>query len=221
MSTGSAPARPPLTRERLLTDAVAYADVHGIEGLSMRKLAQHLGFEAMSLYNHVTNKDDLLEGMVEVVAREIVSPPCDVEWKPGIRALATSAHDVQLSHPWVVGLWNRQFPGAARFGQMERLLELIDQGGLTGALGDLAFHAVNLHVNGFTQQQLSYRMDEATEKVMRGRADRVLTPEAYPRMAAHLSYHAGLEGQPASGPDEFAFVLDLILDGLERLRDTA
>ena len=155
MSTAPPASRLPLTRERLLADAVAYADAYGIERLSMRKLAQHLGFEAMSLYNHVTNKDDLLEGMVEVVAREIVQPPADVEWKPGVRALATASHDAQLRHPWVVGLWNRQFPGPARFGQMERLLALLDQGGFSGSLGDLAFHAVNLHVNGFTQQQLT------------------------------------------------------------------
>ncbi len=211
--------RPPLSRERVLRAGVQLADEQGIGGLSMRKLAAHLGYEAMSLYNHVTNKDDLLEGMVELVVGEIAEPTAGGDWKAAIRELAVSTHEVLLRHPWTVELWTNTFPGPSRFRQMEWLLGLLVEGGLTEHLGDLGFHAINMHVAGFTQQQLGYQMDDDRLAAMSERFEREVTADRFPLMVAHKEYHEDVASQRTTHPDEFRFVLDLILDGLERARD--
>lgn len=185
----------------------------------MRKLAQNLGYEAMSLYNHVRNKADLLEGMLELVVGEIDVPADDVDWRDGIRSLAVSTHEALLRHPWAVDLWTRAFPGQNRFGLMERLLALLLAGELAEHLADLGFHAINMHVVGFTQQQLSYQMDADRWASMEGRFERDVTPDRFPLMVAHKAYHDDVAAERTSHPDEFAFVLDLILDGLARARD--
>src|SRR4051794_29501477 len=95
--------RIPLSRERVLSAAISLADEGGIESLSMRKLAQELGVEAMSLYNHVANKEDLLDGIVESVVGEIATPSSETEWKTAIREIAVSAHETLLRHPWASG----------------------------------------------------------------------------------------------------------------------
>lgn len=120
-----------------------------------------------------------------------------------------------LAHPWAVELWTRVVPGPSRFAHMERLLRLLDQGGLTGQLGDLGLHAVTLHVAGFTQQQLGDRAADTTSPDLRARVEEELTPDRYPLMVAHIRYHDDADNRH---PDEFGFVLDLILDGLERAR---
>ena len=98
--------RVPLSRERILQAAVDLADADGIDGLSMRKLAHSLGFEVMSLYNHVANKDDLLAGMVDLVAGQIDRPAEGAPWKQAVRSLSLSAHDVLLTHRWAVPRWS-------------------------------------------------------------------------------------------------------------------
>src|SRR6266540_4589920 len=105
--------RTPLSRERVLRAAIALADESGIESLSMRKLADELGVKAMSLYNHVANKDDLLDGIVDAVWGEIVLPSAETDWKTRIRGIATSAHEALLRHPWASTLHARQKPGPA------------------------------------------------------------------------------------------------------------
>src|SRR5437899_12798303 len=97
--------RIPLSRERVLSAAITLADEGGIEWLSMRKLAEGLGVEAMSLYNHVANKEDLLDGIVEAVVGEIVTPSGETDWKTAIREIAVSAHETLLRHPWASPLW--------------------------------------------------------------------------------------------------------------------
>ena len=114
--------RVPLSRERILSAAITLADEGGIDSLSMRKLAEGLGVEAMSLYNHIANKDDLLAGIVEAVAGEIATPSTDTEWKTAIREIATSAHESLLRHPWARDLWIRTSPGPARMRYGDSLL---------------------------------------------------------------------------------------------------
>src|SRR4051812_497854 len=97
-------SRAPLTRERVLRTAVDLADQDGIEVVTMRRLGQQLGVEAMSLYNHVADKDDLLNGMVDLVIGEVGLPACDTEWKPAIRAWAAAARAVLRCHPWALWL---------------------------------------------------------------------------------------------------------------------
>lgn len=214
--------RPPLTRERVLEAAIALADEHGVSQLSMRKLAGHLGFEVMSLYNHVRNKDDLLEAMLDEVYAQ-VEPPGDVadaDWKPALRALAVRAHDALLAHRWAAPLIPHVFPGPQRFALMEWVLDLLRRGGFDDHVRDLGFHAVTLHLAGFTQQQVSYAgITDRDAMMQRFEAD--VRPETFPLMVDHARYHTERDAAPGERPDEFEFVLDLILDGLERLRPGA
>ena len=132
--------RIPLSRERILSAAITLADEGGIDSLSMRKLAEGLGVEAMSLYNHIANKDDLLAGIVEAVAGEIATPSADTDWKTAIREIATSAHESLLRHPWARDLWIRTSPGPARMRYGDSLL-----GALRSAFSkDLTYHAYHI-----------------------------------------------------------------------------
>jgi AcrR family transcriptional regulator len=206
------PERPPLTRDRIVAAAVELADEHGVAWLSMRKLAAHLGYEVMSLYNHVANKDDLLDGMVDLVAGDMAGPPADADWKRAARVTALSAHEVLLRHPWVAALWSNRWPGPNRWRHMEDLLRVLAAAGLPDDLADLGFHAITLHISGFTQQQLSYAAQQLSGDEMYARFAAEVTEAEYPHVVDHVRYH--LEAERTH--DEFAFVLDLILDGLDR-----
>ena len=217
---GSAPrGRTALTRERILRAAIEFADEHGVGPLSMRKLAALLGYEAMSLYNHVRNKEDLFEGMLDLVAAEVDLPTADVPWKTAVREIAIAHHAAIVRHRWSASMIAHHFPGPARWQISESVLECLARGGLTDHLRDVGFHAVTLHIVGFTQQQVAYAYSDVdTERAMQ-RVRSEAPPERYPLMNDHIDYHHDMEHIPGERPDEFTFVLDLILDGLERLRD--
>ena len=226
-SSGSTPDSPsrraddraPLCRQRILEQAIALADDGGVDALSMRKLASALGYEVMSLYNHIANKDDLLDGMLDEIFGELPAIPADTDWKHGVISLASEIHDLLLRHRWGAPLLPSRFPGPNRFGQSERLLELLTLGGFDDDLRDLGYHAVTLHIAGFTQQQLSYSTtDERLEDGM-ARFRREVTADRFPLMVDHVRYHEERHDRPDGRPDEFRFVLDLIVDGLERRRD--
>jgi AcrR family transcriptional regulator len=215
-------ARTPLTRERVLHAGVELADDVGLAGLSMRKLATHLGFEVMSLYNHVANKRDLLEGMLDLVNGEVDLPdPAAVDWKDGLRRVATENHELLLRHRWAGPISNSHFPGPNRWRISETILALLVAGGLHGHLRDLGYHAITLHISGFTAQQIAYDFDEDFEHEMFTRVEREFPADEHPLMADHIRYHIDPDHTPGERPDEFRFVLGLILDGLERARDGA
>lgn len=213
-TTTSSNRRDPLTRDRILAAAIALADADGVEGLTMRNLARSLGYEVMSLYNHVANKDDVLDGMVDRVASEIDDPPDGVSWQVGARVIAMSAHEAIVRHRWAAGLWTSRWPGPNRWHHMEVLLDLLGRADFPEDLADLAFHAITLHIQGFTQQQINFTMTSDDEAEMYDRFAREVSPEMYPRMVDHIRYHLETE----TSHDEFGFVLDLILDGIERKR---
>lgn len=203
--------REPLQRDRIVAAAVELADHEGVDSLSMRNLARRLGYEVMSLYNHVANKDELLSLMVDAVAAEIAAPSPDVAPLAAVRTLAISTHDAFLLHPWAPSLWLRSLPGPARTRQMDDLLRLFDETGLSPELAHHGFHAVSNHVLGYTLQQLELNMGDDPE----ARATEFLAgiSEAdHPHMVAHVRQH--LAGDTSSS---FELVLDLILDGLVRL----
>src|SRR5438034_7452211 len=132
MATQTDPApqpRVPLSKERVLRAAVELADAHGVEAVSMRRLAQELGVEAMSLYNHVANKDEILDGLVETVAAEVEIPSDPDDWKVALRAIALSAREVLVRHKWASSLWMaRGTPGPARLAYGEALLRTLREG---------------------------------------------------------------------------------------------
>ncbi len=203
--------REPLQRDRIVAAAVELADHEGVDALSMRNLARSLGYEVMSLYNHVANKDELLALMVDAVVAEIDEPSPDVAPLAAVRALTISTHDVFVRHPWAPSLWLRYLPGPARTRQMDDLLRLFDQSGLSAELAHHGFHAVSNHVLGYTLQQMGLYMGDDPE----ARANEFvngISQTDHPHMVAHVQQH--LAGDNASS---FELVLDLILDGLLRL----
>lgn len=213
-TSGDRTDRPPLTRERILAAAVEIADERGVGALSMRKLAKQLGYEVMSLYNHVENKDDLLDGMVDLVAAEIDGPQPGLGWKPAIRSIAMSAHEALVRHPWATVLWASRWPGPARWRHMEALLALLAGAGFPDDVADLGFHAVTMHIQGFTQQQITYTELSSDEERLFARFHREVSADEFPHVVDHVRYHIDVEAPH----DEFGFVLDLILDGLDRER---
>jgi AcrR family transcriptional regulator len=211
--------RVPLSRERVLRAAVALADEGGIEALSMRRLAKDLGVEAMSLYNHVANKDEILDGIVDLVASEIDLPSDGADWKTAIRKSAISTRDVLLRHPWASSLWtSRQGGGLARLRRGDWMLRTLREAGLSKDLTYHAFHIVESHIIGFTIQQLTFQ--SADEEELEGLAAtflQQLPAGEYPDFVEHVKQHM----EPHGDEGGFELGLDLVLDSLERLRDTA
>ena len=206
-------ARIRLSRERVLEAAVDLADRDGLASLSMRRLAQALGVEAMSLYHHVANKDEILDGMVEAVLSR-GSVPAGDDWKATIRRIAISTHESLVAHPWAASLMlSRATPSRLRY--MEGILGSLRRGGFSPEMTDHAYHAIDSHVSGFTLWEASFNLEPETLPSL---ADAFLRnlPADYPYIAEHVHEH--LKERPRSEGGEFAFGLDLILDGLERLR---
>jgi len=214
--------RTPLSRERILATALRLADESGIESLTMRKLAAALGVEAMSLYNHVANKGDLVDGIVDLVVDEIELPDGDVDWRAAMRACAMSAYEAFLRHPWAgslaIGPTSTRQPRTPRLRYMEWLLQRLREAGFSPELAYHAYHALDAHILGFTLWQLGHSAAASAAADGLGLADLAarfipeLRAAGYPHLAQHVEQH--LEANDDAG--EFAFSLELILDGLER-----
>ena len=211
------PTRPPLSRERVLRAAIAFVEEHGLEALSMRKLAQELGVEAMSLYNHVANKNDILHGMVELVAAEIEPAAEGAEWKSALRASAVSVHETLTRHPWAARMWtSRSGPSEIGMRYADAVLRAFREAGFTKELTYHAYHTLEGYVYGFTLQELNFAFDPAKVKEMAASFLRDFPKDEYPYLAEHVAQH--VEPRRRRGR-AFELGLDLILDGLERMRD--
>ena len=212
----SAKPRTPLSRERVLRAAMALADAGGIESVTMRLLAQDLGVKAMSLYNHVADKSDIVDGIVDLVFAEIDLPSAETDWKTAMRLRANSAREVLLRHPWASSLMqSRTQPGPATLRHHDSVIGSLRQAGFTIELAAHAFSVIDSYVYGFAQQQqnLTYTTPEeasaVAEEILRS-----LPAEQYPNLAEMIVEHALKPGYDY--PDEFNFGLDLIIEGLER-----
>lgn len=209
--------REPMSRERLLEAALALADEQGIEALSMRKLGQALGVEAMTLYHYVANKDEILDGILERVVRQMELPSAESDWKAALRSAAISAHEVLVRHPWAAGLLlGGPRVNLARLRHMDAILGCLRGGGFSAEMTDHAYHALDSHIMGFTLWQVGITAGlERLGSVADFLAE--LDVERYPHLAEHVEQH--LRERRPDEKDEFDFGLDLVLDGLERLRD--
>ena len=204
-----------MSRERVLRAAIDFADAHGIDSLSMRKLARELGVEAMTLYYYVANKNDLLEGMADLVAAEIELPSGDVDWREATRTRATSAHAVLVRHHWASPVWMRVLIGPARMRYMDSALGVYRRAGLSPASTELAFHAVENHIVGYALQEVSFPL-EADDLAEAARAFMEKLPaDEYPYLVEHIEQHLTHE-EIESG--SFEFGLEQLLDGIERIR---
>lgn len=210
--------RVPLSRERVLLAAIDVADAGGLEALTMRRLAQELGVEAMTLYYYVANKKEILGGIADLVTSEIELPAPGEGWKTALRRTAISAYEVLTRHAWAAGLVLRTDMSEARLRYMDSILGSLRQGGFSADLTDHAYHALESHIMGFTLWQVGMDLGsrEDLEALAAGFLER-LPADEYPYMAEHVRQH--LKPRDPSDEGEFVFGLDLILDGLERARD--
>jgi AcrR family transcriptional regulator len=210
--------RVPLTRDRVLQVAVELADRGGIEALSMRKLGQELGVDAMALYRHVRNKDDMLDGLVEVIVGQIDHPEPGDGWKASLRAQAMAARSVMLQHPWARQvLEQRGTGGPATLAYIERILSTLRDGGFSVELAHHALHVLSSRIFGFSQDLFEEGASEPPSPEQAAAQMRMLA--GYPRVVelAQSVSHEGVLG-PCDDDVEFAFGLDLVLDGLEGFR---
>jgi AcrR family transcriptional regulator len=209
--------RSPLTTELVLRAAVALADREGVGSLSMRRLARELGVEAMSLYHHVAGKPALLDGMVDLVFGEIELPVADGDWKAAMRRRAVSAREVLARHPWAIALMeSRRTPGPANLRHHDAVLGCLRQAGFPVALTAHAYSILDAYIYGFALQEASLPFDtaEETAEVAVGIME-AFPADAYPHLTELALQHVLQPGYDYG--DEYAFGLELILDGLERL----
>ena len=209
--------RVPLTRDRVVRAAIKLADEAGFESLSMRRLGQELGGEAMSLYNHIANKDDLLDGIADVVVSEIEVPAKGAEWKSAMRRRAISAREVFARHPWAIGLFeSRTTPSQARLDYPEAVVGCLREAGFSPAMAIHAFNALDSYIYGFAIQEKSFAFPASGEEFA-GVAEAALgqlPADKYPYLREVITEYILKQGYDYG--DEFEFGLDLILDALER-----
>lgn len=211
----NAERRVPLSRERVLRAAVALADQSGIESLTMRRLGQELRVKAMSLYNHVASKDDILDGIVDLVVGDIHVPATGTDWRSAMRERAVSAHEVLLAHPWAAMLLMSRYnigPGMTRY--LEATLGRLREGGfsIAGALD--AWNILDSHLYGFTLQELNLPFEVEEAQRVSAEVLTQLPADEFPHVAEVIN-----EVMQLGRKEDFEFGLDLILDGLERTLD--
>jgi AcrR family transcriptional regulator len=208
--------RVPLNRERVLRGAIAVADAAGIGALTMRSLAAELGVKPMSLYHHVANKDDILDGIVDTVFGEIELPAPDGEWRPAMRRRAISARQVLARHPWATPLMSsRTNPGPDTLRHHDAVIGTLRRAGFSIGMTAHAFSLIDSYVYGFTLQEKALPVDGPEQVPEVAEAMLAQFPaEAYPHLAAFTRDHILQPGYDYG--EEFEFGLDLILDGLER-----
>jgi AcrR family transcriptional regulator len=215
MATETEP-RLPLSRDRILRAALELVDDGGIESLSMRKLGQALGFEAMSLYNHVANKDDVIDGILDLVLAEGELPSPTGDWDGAVRSSAVSVHAALRRHPWapaVVMAPGRLRPARLRY--MDSLLGRLRDAGFSAETTYHAYHVLDGHIFGFSLWEASHSYGDADASEMLAAFERTITADEYPYLREHGEQHFA-EG-PHHDVSAFEFGLDLILDGLKKI----
>ena len=212
---GKQVARAPLTRERALTTALALADAEGLTALTMRRLAQELGVEAMSLYHHVANKDDILDGMVDLVFAEIELPAPDVAWRPGMLARARSARAALTRHRWAISVMeSRTSPGPATLRHHDAMLGACRRAGFSVPMAAHAISLIESYVYGFVLQEVNLPFDDTSDMTLMVEAILgQMSADEYPYLYELTKEHVLKPGY-AYGK-EFEYGLGLILDGLE------
>ena len=214
-------ARPrTLSRERVLQTALSLADQGGLEALTMRRLGQAVGVEAMSLYNHVANKEELLNGLIDIVFSEIEIDCSGGDWKTAMRKRAICARAVLGRHRWAIGLMeSRTNPGPATLTHHEAVLRCLREAGFSVELAGHAYSALDSYIYGFALQQASLPFDTGEQAAeVTGAIMEQFASGQYPYMAEFATEQVMKPGYSYAA--EFEFGLDLLLDGLESLRPT-
>lgn len=209
-------SRPPLTRERILKAAINVADQNGLDALTMRRLGSELGVEAMSLYKHIANKDDILDGIVEEVVGGITVPDESTEWRTAMRDRAVSARRVLGEHSWAIGLLEaRGSNGRNSMRYTNAVLGNLISAGFTIDEATHAFWLLDCYIYGHVVQEVNVVRSSPDEPATSPMQDPAPIEADFPHLL-RLAEHASTTEY--SLDHEFDFGLDLILDGLERLR---
>ncbi|MBW8749869.1 MAG: TetR/AcrR family transcriptional regulator C-terminal domain-containing protein [Propionibacteriales bacterium] len=215
----TAQERAPLSRERVLRAAVAVADAGGLAGLTIRSLADELGVKPMSVYHHVANKDEILDGIVDLVFAEIELPAGDGDWRAEMEARAAGARSALRRHPWAIGLLeSRTNPGPATLQHHDAVLGSLRAGGLSVELAGHAYALIDSYVYGFALQEagLPFSSESGAEVAEVAEPLMAQFPEgAYPHLVELATDYVFQPGYAFA--NEFDFGLRLLLDGLERL----
>jgi AcrR family transcriptional regulator len=213
--------RAPLSRERVLRAAIALADQGGFQSLTMRRLANELGVEAMSLYNHVASKDDLLDGMVDIVFAEIEPPSTHGDWKAEMRKRALSTREALARHRWAIGLMEgRTYHGPANLSLHDAVLGCLRGAGFSMAMTVHAYSVQDAYIYGFALQERDMSPETADDfaaEAQRQMHDYQAVLADYPHSAEVVGGYIARVGYDYAS--EFVFGLDLILEGLDKLRD--
>ena len=214
-------ARTALSKERVLRAAIARADEGGIATLTMRDLARVLGVAPMALYRHVASRDDIVDGIVDIVFSEIDLPHAGPDWKTVMRQRAISVREVLAAHPWAVGLMeSRTNPGPANLRHHDAVIGSLRNAGFPIGMAAHAYSVLDSYIYGFALQQKSLPFDTSEE--LAAVAENMLQQfpsGTYPHLAEIMFEHVMQPGYAYE--NEFVFGLDLILDGLQRIRDGA
>lgn len=217
-------SRQPLSRTRILDAAVLLADRQGVEALSMRALGRELGVRAMSLYKHVANKDDILDGIVDIVLNQIELPPPGTDWRKAMGVRARSARQVFLKHPWIAALFesrltrSQQTPVRLRY--LNSLLGLLRQSGFSVSNAYRALLLIDSYLYGFTLQEMNWQLEEGNAARSSKESVSQAFMEEYPYLFETYA-HAGSQNAevPLHLDTEFDLGLELIFDALEILRN--
>lgn len=207
------PTRQPLDRARVLDAALELADDEGIYALTMRRLAARLDVEAMTLYYHVKNKTDVIDGIFDLVTTEFEAPTIGAAWKPAVRAAAISAHDALMRHRWAANQMFTAGVSPARLVWMNALLGTLRAGGFSPALTHHAYHALDSHIVGFALWVAGTPVDQGSLPEMARMFLETVPTEGLPHLVEHIEQHV----TPSDDIREFEFGLDLLLDSLERM----
>jgi AcrR family transcriptional regulator len=215
--------RAPLSRERVLETAVAFADRHGLESLSMRKLADELGAGAMSLYYYVPNKDELIDGMIDIVFGEIEPPSLELDWKEAMRRRAVSTREALNRHRWAVGnMEGRTDHGPANLRLHDAVLGCLREAGFSIEMTIQAYSVQDAYIYGFALQERALPFESAEEST--GVAEATIQDVAelaknFPYLAEVVAGHVASVGYDFT--ESFEYGLELILDALDKRRDEA
>ncbi len=205
-----------LTRERVLAAAIVHADAGGLEALTMRKLADELGVAPMALYRHVANKDDLIDGMVDLVFAEIDLPPDGADWRAAMRTRAMSVYAALLRHRWAIGLMeSRTNPGPANLRHHDAVIGSLRAAGFAMDRVAAAYSVLDSYIYGYALTKLNLPFDDTSD--IADVAQEMLEPfpaGEYPNLLAFITDYAMLPGYDYA--NEFERGLDIVLDGLAR-----
>jgi AcrR family transcriptional regulator len=209
--------RTPLSSGRVLQAAVALADEAGLDAFSMRALAQELGVVPMALYKHVANKEELLDGMVDIVFGEIELPARDLDWRSAMRRRAVSTREALRRHSWAIGMMESRHPGPANLRNHDAVMGCLREAGFSFRTAIHAYSVQDAYIYGFALQErdMGFETPDSAGDAAQRRAQKIGALEDYPYLVEIATK------LPESGYDsgvEFAWGLDLILDGLEQLR---